>query len=191
LEIPAPLEPDLPRTSLSVSASNQTTYEYIQIQSARGPVVVPVETQVASRRADEKRKRNAGASARLRARQKEREKEASTKIDRLKEQLRMMKEACDYYRSENEHLMEEIRGMPNGERYVQRSPSPPAKRHSQSTLFVSTDGPTSLHPSLSQGARHVQGTGSARIPAAAQVCPAPLSLLRQNQGWVPPMDASR
>ena len=112
---------------------------------------------MASKQADEKRKRNAGASARFRARRKEKEKEASTTIDRLKDQLRMVKEDCDYYRSEKERLMEAIKEMPGWERHVRRSPSPSAKRRSRSTQSVSTDGltpgalsPTSPHPSLSQ-----------------------------------------
>jgi hypothetical protein len=119
--------------------------------------MVPVETQVASKQADEKRKRNAGASARFRARRKEKEKEASTTIDRLKDQLRMVKEDCEYYRSEKERLMEALKEMPGWERHVRRSPSPPAKRRSRSVQSASTDGltpgalsPTSPHPSLSQ-----------------------------------------
>lgn len=76
------------------------------LDTAHGPMVVPVEMdlQNASKVADEKRKRNAGASARFRQRRKEKEREASQTISGLQMELRELIEERDFYLAERNHF---------------------------------------------------------------------------------------
>ena len=69
-----------------------------------GGIMVPLDTQQASRLADEKRKRNAGASARFRQRRKEKEKESATAISRLETRVKELEDMNIWYRSERDHL---------------------------------------------------------------------------------------
>jgi hypothetical protein len=139
---PASLDSEMPQVIPVVSAG-RTEWEYFTITSSRGDVRVPVEVHVASRQADEKRKRNAGASARFRQRRKEKEREANSTIDRLKDELRMMSDARDYYKSERDRYLEVLKDTPGWERYLPRSPSPRPQRRAQSSHTVSTSGITS------------------------------------------------
>ncbi|PSN59155.1 hypothetical protein BS50DRAFT_446670, partial [Corynespora cassiicola Philippines] len=96
----------------------------IKSQSGRS-VQVPVDIQVASRVANEKRKRNAGASARFRARRKEKEREASQSIASMEQQLRDAIEDAEYYRAERDFFKSIVhQQQPDSEKLYARPPSP-------------------------------------------------------------------
>ena len=113
---------------IPVVSTGQSSYQLLTIDSANGPVQLPVEVQAASRMADEKRKRNAGASARFRARRKEKERESSSKIQDLETQLRDTAGELDWYRKERDDLIGILRALPGSDRYLSRAKSPKAKR---------------------------------------------------------------
>jgi hypothetical protein len=127
-----------PLQGISVVSGGQNQYEYFNLPTGKGYVSVPVEVQIASRQADEKRKRNAGASARFRQRRKEKEREANHTIDRLRDDLRIATEDCEYYASERDRLIEVLKQTPGWEHHLPRSPSPRSKRRAQSTQTASS-----------------------------------------------------
>lgn len=93
------------RTSMiAMAPSSQSSIQLMTIKSQHGPPrQIPVETQTASKGADEKRRRNAGASARFRARRKEKEREASMSISRLEQSVRDANEDAAFYREERDY----------------------------------------------------------------------------------------
>ena len=100
------------------------------IDTNDGPVQVPVDVQVASRVADEKRKRNEGASARFRQRRKEKEKEASQTIARLEERVRDLIEERDYFRREREYFRDAVHKCGSCLKTLIARPSSPKSRFS-------------------------------------------------------------
>jgi len=88
----------------SSSSTAQSQYRMMMLDTAQGPIQVPVDVQASSRVAKEKRKRNATASHKFRQRRKEREQEVSGHISRLEAHIRMMAEEVDYYRQERDYF---------------------------------------------------------------------------------------
>ncbi|KIV94596.1 hypothetical protein PV10_02348 [Exophiala mesophila] len=111
------------------------------LDTAHGPMVVPVEMdlQNASKVADEKRKRNAGASARFRQRRKEKEREASQTIAGLQVELRELIEERDFYLAERNHFRDLAqRHIPLSQLGTRpRSPPPRARRVHTSASVLS------------------------------------------------------
>lgn len=91
------------RASPPIHSRYQTSDGNFQFMTSGG-IMVPLDTQQASRLSDEKRKRNAGASARFRQRRKEREKESATAISRLETRVKELEDTNIWYRSERDHL---------------------------------------------------------------------------------------
>ncbi|RYN64366.1 hypothetical protein AA0117_g12538 [Alternaria alternata] len=113
---------------IAMAPSNQSSVQLMTIQSQDGSLHnIQVETQTASKGADEKRRRNAGASARFRARRKEKEREASISISRLEQNVRDSNEDAEYYRSERDYWRS-IAMQAQPERHITRPPSPRLRR---------------------------------------------------------------
>lgn len=142
---PVSLDVEMPH-GIPVVSAGQTAFEVFTIESGRGPVSLPVEVQVASRQADEKRKRNAGASARFRQRRKEKEREANVTIDKLSNDLRIMSQDAQYYKQERDRYLDIVKTMPDWERHLPRSPSPHTKRGQEEPLVASTERATPASP---------------------------------------------
>jgi hypothetical protein len=123
------------RNSMTAMAtSNQSSVHLMTIQSQNGSLHnIQVETQTASKCADEKRRRNAGASARFRARRKEKEREASMSISRLEQSVRDSNEDAEYYRSERGYWRSVAMQAHPG-RHITRPPSPRQHRHAHHLL---------------------------------------------------------
>ncbi|KAI9702378.1 MAG: hypothetical protein M1836_000857 [Candelina mexicana] len=102
----------------------QSNYQLMTLDTDQGPIQVPVDTQAASKMADEKRKRNAGASARFRQRRKEKEKEAGHTIGKLEQQVRDLTEDTDYYRRERDYFRHMFFSAPGQVNLAPRPPSP-------------------------------------------------------------------
>jgi hypothetical protein len=115
---------------IAMAPSNQSSVQLMTIQSQDGSLHnIQVETQTASKGADEKRRRNAGASARFRARRKEKEREASISISRLEQNVRDSNEDAEYYRTERDYW-KTIAMQAHPERHITRPPSPRLRRAS-------------------------------------------------------------
>ncbi|KAL7779474.1 hypothetical protein CFE70_008978 [Pyrenophora teres f. teres 0-1] len=113
---------------IAMAPSAQSSIQLMTIKSHNGPPrQIPVETQTASKGADEKRRRNAGASARFRARRKEKEREASMSISRLEQNVRDSTEDAEYYRSERDYWRS-IAMQEHPERHYARPQSPRLRR---------------------------------------------------------------
>jgi len=113
---------------IAMAPSNQSSVQLMTIQSQDGSLHnIQVETQTASKGADEKRRRNAGASARFRARRKEKEREASMSISRLEQSVRDSNEDAEYYRSERDYWRS-IAMQAHPERHITRPQSPRLRR---------------------------------------------------------------
>ncbi|PZD33992.1 bZIP-2 domain containing protein [Pyrenophora tritici-repentis] len=124
---------------IAMAPSAQSSIQLMTIKSHNGPPrQIPVETQTASKGADEKRRRNAGASARFRARRKEKEREASMSISRLEQNVRDSTEDAEYYRSERDYWRS-IAMQEHPERHYARPPSPRLRRLSTDTSTPSHD----------------------------------------------------
>lgn len=131
----------------------------MRLPTDQGPMVLPVEvdTQQASKVADEKRKRNAGASARFRARRKEKEKEASTTISGLQAELRDLIEERDFYLSERNFFRDLASSYIPPSQFPARPPSP---QHTH--LNTGAPSSTSENPPLSEEIYHERSeSGSA------------------------------
>ena len=116
--------------SRQTSASNPV--QILTITTAEGTYDVPVDTQQASRLADEKRARNAGASARFRQRRKEKEREANTTIEKIQSenrdltrQLRETQQERDFYRGERDRLQEVVSRTPDVRHPTMQAPVSP------------------------------------------------------------------
>ncbi len=88
---PTPTMPQMPPGTKAFempasSAAAQSQYRMMVLETAQGPIQVPVDMQAASKVQDEKRKRNATASHRFRQRRKEKERETSGNIAELEAQ---------------------------------------------------------------------------------------------------------
>lgn len=149
-EAPSPFRP--PQRSYGPS---QPAYQMELQTDAGATMIVPVEvdTQQASKLADEKRKRNAGASARFRQRRKEKEQAASQSIAELQKQLRDLTEERDYYMTERNFLHEVLSRTP-GAVLTARPPSPRARRSQTARSY--TVGPPE-QPSNPEYTRHDTG----------------------------------
>ncbi|KAH9900605.1 hypothetical protein F4778DRAFT_151433 [Xylariomycetidae sp. FL2044] len=104
-------------------------------------IVVQIDTQQASRQADEKRQRNAGASARFRARKKDREVQQTFNVNRLENEARDMEMRLqdlehqrDHYRNDRDRLREIVHRTPGiSELAYQGPPSPTLTRRTSLT----------------------------------------------------------
>ncbi|KAF1834195.1 hypothetical protein BDW02DRAFT_647844 [Decorospora gaudefroyi] len=113
---------------IPMAPSSQSSVQLMTITSQHGPPrEILVETQTASKGADEKRRRNAGASARFRARRKEKEREASMSISRLEQNVRDSTEDAEYYRSERD-FWRSIAMQVHPDRHCPRPQSPRLRR---------------------------------------------------------------
>lgn len=121
--------------SSSASSSRQTSasdpIQVLTITTRDGTLTVPVDTQQASKGADEKRKRNAGASARFRQRRKESEKESTISISKLNQQasemerkLREVEAERDFYRQERNRFRDVVYNTAETRHLAQGPPSP-------------------------------------------------------------------
>ncbi|KAH8622894.1 hypothetical protein AA0119_g13388 [Alternaria tenuissima] len=129
----APMESER-NSMIAMVSSNQSSVQLLTIQSQDGSLHnIQVETQTASKGADEKRRRNAGASARFRVRKKEKEREASISIFRLEQNVRDSNEDTEYYRSERDYWRS-IAMQALSERHIIRPPSPRLRRVSVALL---------------------------------------------------------
>ncbi len=90
------------------SATAQSQYRMMVLETAHGPIQVPVDLQAASRVQGEKRKRNATASHRFRQRRKERDRETSEKIAKLESQLRDAVEERNHYLQERNYFQDVV-----------------------------------------------------------------------------------
>ncbi|KAL8800761.1 MAG: hypothetical protein Q9182_004925, partial [Xanthomendoza sp. 2 TL-2023] len=89
------------------------SYTHAQIytlSTSAGPIAVPIDTQAASKVADEKRKRNATASHRFRQRRKEKEMETNRNIEKLENQIGALAKEKEFYRQERDFF----RGLVGG-----------------------------------------------------------------------------
>jgi hypothetical protein len=104
----------------------------LQFGDPGSTVIVPVNTQIASRAADQKRKRNAGASRRFRERKKLKTEEAKEEFKNFQQAIRDLRGLAerleaqrDYYRKEKHGLRVILQGDPAlAELAADRSPSP-------------------------------------------------------------------
>lgn len=121
--------------SIPVVFADQSGCQIMKLGTQHGRAVqTPVDVQVESQIADEKRKRNARASARFRARRKEKEREAPTTIARLEAELRNATEDVSFYRRERDYLAQLILEFPSVEQqYLSRPKSP---RHRRTSIQV-------------------------------------------------------
>ena len=115
---------------------------------------VLVDTQQASKQADEKRLRNAGASARFRARKKEKDREAQIGIQRLegenrdlKSENQRVKAERDWYKSERTRLLKAMQADPKMREIAESGPPSPSSTRSGGSFAESS--PMSV-PSLPQ-----------------------------------------
>lgn len=103
-------------------------YQMMTLQTSSGTMQVPVDTQAASKFADEKRRRNAGASARFRERRKRKEAESSATISKLELRVKELSEDLDYYRQERDYFANAILQTPGGDRHFPRPGGSPRMR---------------------------------------------------------------
>ncbi|MCJ1311122.1 hypothetical protein MMC25_004792 [Agyrium rufum] len=115
-------------------------YQLFTLQTEHGPIQVPVDTQAASKMADEKRKRNAGASARFRQRRKEKERESSQLIAKLEGQIRSLDEEKEYYKGERDYFRD-VAMNPGQAPNVPRIPSPRHRRNPSDGSSTQGTGP--------------------------------------------------
>ena len=113
------------------STMGQNTYQLMTMDTDQGPIQVPIDTQAASKMADEKRKRNAKASSRFRQRRKEKEKETSQNIAKLEHQIRDIAEEREFYRLERDYFRGVAYSVPSQVRIGPRPPSPRQRRLAQ------------------------------------------------------------
>ncbi|KAK4905613.1 hypothetical protein LTR49_025124 [Elasticomyces elasticus] len=105
----------------------QDNCQVMSIEIGSRTVQMPVDMQVASKVADEKRARNAGASVRFRRRRREKEVEASTTIGKLEDQVKELGEDADFCRRERDYLGNLLMQAPDYHRHFPR-PSFPRRR---------------------------------------------------------------
>lgn len=100
-----------PTASVVAGPSNphRAGYQVMALQTSSGVVNLPVDIDMASKVADDKRKRNAGASARFRSRRKQREMVAADKIQLLEQQARILTDTVEFYRNERDHFRDMLR----------------------------------------------------------------------------------
>ena len=118
--------------------AGQGPYQLMTLDTEQGPIQVPVDTQAASKVADEKRKRNAKASSRFRQRRKEKEKENSQNISKLEDQVRELAEESDFYRTERDYFRGLVTSLPG---QGQPGPRPPSPRRRRIPSTTSISGP--------------------------------------------------
>ncbi|KAI9797098.1 MAG: hypothetical protein M1835_002086 [Candelina submexicana] len=123
----------------------QSNYQLMTLDTDQGPIQVPVDTQAASKMADEKRKRNAGASARFRQRRKEKEKEAGHTIGKLEQQVRDLTEDTNYYRRERDYFRHMYFSAPGQVNLAPRPPSPRLRRVRRSSSEEAVSDPPQWH----------------------------------------------
>ncbi len=128
----------------------QSNYQLMTLDTDQGPIQVPVDTQAASKMADEKRKRNAGASARFRQRRKEKEREAGHTIGKLEQQVRDLTEDTDYYRRERDYYRHMFYSAPG---HVNLAPRPPSPRLRRVRRLSSEEAPSNTTQWQEEGAR--------------------------------------
>ena len=119
--------------------AGQGPYQLMTFDTEQGPIQVPVDTQAASKVADEKRKRNAKASSRFRQRRKEKEKENSENISKLEDQVRELAEESNFYRAERDYYRGLVSSLPV---QGQPGPRPPSPRRRRIPPTASTSGPS-------------------------------------------------
>jgi len=89
----------LQQQQLGNGGSSRDHYPVMHFSNSEGQLSIPIDTNAASKVADEKRKRNAGASARFRQRRKERERDMGSRIAELEQKLRIVEQERDHYRN--------------------------------------------------------------------------------------------
>lgn len=124
--------------------------QYMTVETAQGPLSIPLDLQGASRVADEKRRRNAGASARFRARRKEKEQANSKDIEEMKQRINDLSEDVEFYRNERDLLASALNGTRVGEQLFPRPISPRRRRPAQ---HISHSHPSSAQESQSDSSR--------------------------------------
>lgn len=129
------VEHDEPRASYGMPVPNsagQGGYQMMTLETTSGTFHLPVDTQAASRVADEKRRRNAGASARFRERRKRKEVEASTTISKLETRVKNLAEDSEFYRRERDYLASVVMQLPGADHHFPRPQSPRLRRSANS-----------------------------------------------------------
>lgn len=151
------------------SATAQSQYQMMTLETENGPIQVPVDVQAASKVADEKRKRNATASHRFRQRRKEKERETSESISKLEAQIREMAEEREFYQKERDYFQEMAlrHRVPVGP----RPPSPRRRRHATMGGSVTTEFPDG--ESTGRGGRQTRRRTTAYVPASGPPQPSP------------------
>lgn len=108
----------------TIASTPGQAFQLMTLETADGPIDVPVNIQSASRAADEKRRRNAGASARFRQRRKEKEEQSNREIDILRQQMRETEEDAEFYRRERDYFASIVYNGPDRSRHFPRPDSP-------------------------------------------------------------------
>jgi len=90
------------------SAAAQRQYRMMVLETAQGPIQVPVDVQAASKVQNEKRKRNATASHNFRQRRKKKERETSEKIATFEARLRDAVEEKNHYLQERNYFQDVV-----------------------------------------------------------------------------------
>ena len=96
------LSPDFTSTVSQMPFDIEGQHQMMIIDTRSGFQHVPVNTQVASKAADEKRNRNATASHRFRQRRKEKEEENAKKFSNMEQRIRELEGEKDFYRGERD-----------------------------------------------------------------------------------------
>lgn len=123
-------------SELQSETGSRTRQMYLDTAQGRIGIEVEVDTQAASRMADEKRRRNAGASARFRQRRKEKEREASHTIASLEADIKNMMEERDFYISERNFFRD------LASRFTQAIPPRPSSPRSRRRHVPSEEAPS-------------------------------------------------
>ena len=96
------LPPYYTSTVSQMGFDNESQHQMTIIDTGSGFHYVPVDAQIASKAADEKRKRNATASHRFRQRRKEKEEESAEKVSNMEQRIRELEGENDFLRVERD-----------------------------------------------------------------------------------------
>ncbi|OCL14681.1 hypothetical protein AOQ84DRAFT_371067 [Glonium stellatum] len=111
------------------------------ITTQRGyEIQIPVDVEIGSKAADERRMRNAQASLRFRARKKKQQKETVSYITELERQIRKTNMEVQFYKKERDYFKQIVSQTPGGDIHFPRPLSP---RHSRLSAPSSDSSSTS------------------------------------------------
>lgn len=147
------LSPGAPSTILE--ASHQSSCQMMTLQTVQGPILVPLDTQVGFKVADEKRKRNATASHRFRQRRKEKERETADNISKLEAQVRELTEKKEYYEREREFLQDMILQY-----HIHLPSRPPSPRRMRQALIRGLQAPDIKMPANTRNGHAPRSTNT-------------------------------